>query len=829
MSEKQFGRFIYQRIIGKGGMGVVVQAYDPQTKRDVALKILPPKMLINPESVQRFRREAAVIASLEHPAIVPVYDSGIETARPYLVMRLMAGGSLADRIAKGPIPLQATIRILKPIASAIDFAHEKGVVHRDIKPSNILFDEQGNPHLVDFGIVGYMTGHTQTTTTTTTGGALGTPHYMSPEQAEAKDKLDGRSDIYSLGIVLFEMLTGTLPYKAETPLGLALAHKTEPVPDILARNRQLPSSCDTVIRRSLAKDKAARYPTAQALVDDLEAVLQGKQLIVSSPARTQTKAESPIRYQSAKKRRSVLPAVVIGTIMIGVLAIAGFLLINQLTDKAEETVVAATPMPTQVAAAVTDIVPTTPPLLLDNQIAEPQPSPLATPTITEVATNAEVTIPTPTATFTPEPTATFTFTPEPTPVPTTPAPQTTPPTLENIGAGDTSIYRTWRPTQVIEVGGTIQSDTVWTTGNLYRVNQDLSLPNGVTLTIQPGVVIKVSGFRSINIAGTLTAIGTESQPILFTALTDDTVGGDTNGDTSNSTPNKGYWDTIELSTGADSSVLSYVEIRYAGRNSVPALSLKGASPSIDNISVRQNFGPGILVDLGSMAIINNTRIEENSSTGIQITEGSRPTISNSLIRQNTSAISSTPQWLPQIQNVTLQGNNLNGLVFVGGTISESTDWYYTEYPIVLSGDVSVVDGATLTIQPGVVIKVSGFRSINIAGTLTAIGTESQPILFTALTDDTVGGDTNGDTSNSTPNKGYWDTIELSTGADSSVLSYVEIRYAGRNSVPALSLKGASPSIDNMTITNVFSSQIRCESGARPQISNSSVVAEGCDG
>lgn len=406
---------------------MVALAYDPQTKRDVALKVLPPKTLDKPESVQRFRREAEVVASLEHPAIVPVYDFGIEVERPFLVMRLMAGGSLADRISRGPIPLSEAVGILKQVASGLDFAHSKGVVHRDIKPTNILFDENGNAHIADFGIVGYMSGQTTLTAFTTTGGgALGTPHYMSPEQAKAKDALDGRSDIYSLGVVIFEMLTGTLPYQADTPVGIIVAHMTEPVPRIVTRNNKLPPGCDAVIQRAMAKDKNDRYPTASAAVADLGAALQGKPLAAAPrpTAAPPTKAQPTERATPPpplkKKKRNPWPAIALLLILLGGLAAAGLWLRGQLGGDEGEIAALETPLPTQMAVSQMAEPPA------DNAPPEannPLPTPAAQPAAGDAPQDAPSDPPVPTNTpepsSTPRPSATPlpTFTPTPFSIP----------------------------------------------------------------------------------------------------------------------------------------------------------------------------------------------------------------------------------------------------------------------------------------------------------------------------------------------------------------------------------------------------------------------------
>jgi serine/threonine-protein kinase len=263
------GRYQIQSELGRGGMATVYRAYDPHFERHVALKVLPPGFLHDPLFRARFQREAKAIAALEHPAIVPVYDYGEEKGQLYLVMRLMSGGSLVERIAGRPLTVSETAEILSRLAPALDAAHQRGLVHRDLKPANILFDEWNQPYLSDFGIVKLV--EDRETALTATGGLVGTPAYMSPEQVQADEELDGRSDIYALGVITYEMLTGELPYKANTPMGLALKHVTDPVPRILDKKGDLPEQVQGVIQRAMAKSRNGRYRTAAELAQALQA------------------------------------------------------------------------------------------------------------------------------------------------------------------------------------------------------------------------------------------------------------------------------------------------------------------------------------------------------------------------------------------------------------------------------------------------------------------------------------------------------------------------------------------------------------------------------
>lgn len=257
----QIGRYEIRGELGKGGMAAVYRAYDPRFKREVAIKVLPREFLHDPGFHARFAREAQTIAVLEHPAIVPVYDYGEENDQPYLVMRLMTGGSLADRLANGPLSPAETMSILSRLAPALDRAHALGIVHRDLKPGNILFDSDGNPYISDFGLAKLTQSNTQLSQT----GVLGTPAYMSPEQARGEKVIDGRADLYALGAILFQMLTGKLPFEADTPMGLVFKHVTEPPPRLSEVRPDLPEACGEVITRAMAKSPDQRFATASGL------------------------------------------------------------------------------------------------------------------------------------------------------------------------------------------------------------------------------------------------------------------------------------------------------------------------------------------------------------------------------------------------------------------------------------------------------------------------------------------------------------------------------------------------------------------------------------
>ena len=276
MAARTIGRYVVREEIGQGGMATVYRAFDPHFQRDVAIKVLPLHFLHDPRFRARFEREARIVAGLQHPAIVPVYDFGEDNSQPYLVMSLMSGGSLEDRLRQGPMPLVETERIVGRLAPALDAAHQRGVIHRDLKPANILFDQWNEPYLTDFGIV-KLTGGTgsDSASLTTIGGIIGTPAYMSPEQVQG-EAIDGRSDIYSLGVILFQMLSGRLPFDATTPIGLAFKHVSEPIPSIQSLGSvRLPAEFQVIVNHAMAKQPDDRYPTALALSRDLSRLVHG--------------------------------------------------------------------------------------------------------------------------------------------------------------------------------------------------------------------------------------------------------------------------------------------------------------------------------------------------------------------------------------------------------------------------------------------------------------------------------------------------------------------------------------------------------------------------
>lgn len=277
---QKLGKYEITELIGQGGMATVYKGYQRDVDRFVAVKVLPPHPGRNSAFVERFRLEARTIARLQHPHILPMYDYGDEDDVLYLVMAYLDGGSLSDLIRRGAMPLAEVQRYFEQIAGALDYAHRQNIVHRDIKPENILLDREGHALLADFGIA-KIVQEVSTSTLTGTGGLVGTPAYMSPEQAQGLP-VDNRTDIYSLGVVLYEMLTGKQPFAAETPMQVVLQHISAPIPPLAQPVGDYPPELDEVMARALAKDPAQRYSSARRFYEDFSRVARGEAPMAAS-------------------------------------------------------------------------------------------------------------------------------------------------------------------------------------------------------------------------------------------------------------------------------------------------------------------------------------------------------------------------------------------------------------------------------------------------------------------------------------------------------------------------------------------------------------------
>ncbi len=270
---KKLGKFEIRSMLGQGGMATVYLAYQADIDRQVAVKVLPPHPGQDPQFMERFQQEARTIARLQHPHILPVFEFGVDNGILFLVMPYVAGGSLKDLMIKARLSPEQVVKIIENIGSAVDYAHRQGIVHRDIKPDNILLDAEGYPTLTDFGIAKMLESNVQFTAS---GGFLGTPAYMAPEQGRGIKDIDGRADIYALGVLAFEMLTGRHPYSAETPMMVMFKHVSDPVPSLLEVTSQYPAAVDLVLQKALAKNREDRYQTAGEFAKALANALTGQ-------------------------------------------------------------------------------------------------------------------------------------------------------------------------------------------------------------------------------------------------------------------------------------------------------------------------------------------------------------------------------------------------------------------------------------------------------------------------------------------------------------------------------------------------------------------------
>jgi len=301
-------RYLIQQKIGEGGFSQVYLADDIQQDKQVAIKIINRNFSNESSFQKRFEREVEIMSTLTHPNIIPLLETGNYDGQLFMVTPYMSGGSLANHLKQGNLSLEKLTAIIAQIANALDYAHTKNIIHRDLKPSNILFDEDNQAHIADFGIA-KMTKN-EDNTATDLGFIVGTVAYMSPEQAKGVT-VGPASDIYSLGIILFRSLTSKLPYENQTPMGLLYLHVNAPIPDILTFNPDLPPDCQLIIEKVLAKDPTKRFQTAGKLAEALAQVAEG--IVLNLPSEPNI---SPITTKITWPSRKVVIGIVIVTVCV---------------------------------------------------------------------------------------------------------------------------------------------------------------------------------------------------------------------------------------------------------------------------------------------------------------------------------------------------------------------------------------------------------------------------------------------------------------------------------------------------------------------------------
>ncbi len=277
LAGQPIGQYQMVEQIGQGGMATVYKAFQPSLSRYVAIKVLSPELVSkDPNFAKRFESEARAVAALEqHPHILPVYDFGSQDGLMYMVMRLLEGGTLATLMYQYTLlPTEKIVKIVGDIAAALDYAHTQGIVHRDVKPSNILIDQFDEVQLTDFGLARVIRSP-YTDRLTSSGTVVGTASYMAPEQA-ADEPLDGRSDIYSLGVILFELLTGSLPFMGDTPVAIAIKHVQAPIPSLQDFNPNVPKAFAQIVYQAMAKYPDQRFERANEMKQALQLAAQGQ-------------------------------------------------------------------------------------------------------------------------------------------------------------------------------------------------------------------------------------------------------------------------------------------------------------------------------------------------------------------------------------------------------------------------------------------------------------------------------------------------------------------------------------------------------------------------
>jgi serine/threonine protein kinase/Flp pilus assembly protein TadD len=381
LSGQTLGKYQILERLGRGGMATVYRAYQPGMDRIVAVKVMHPQYTDDPSFIERFKREARSVGALRHPNIVQVIDFDVQDDEYYMVMEYIETETLKSRLQKhGALPIREALVIARKLADALAYAHAHGMLHRDVKPANVLMSKTGEPILTDFGIAKLMNA----SGLTASGAAVGTPAYMSPE-AGRSEPVDERTDVYSLGVMLYEMLSGQLPFDADTPYAVILKHINEPPPPLGQRVPHLPESVERVVIKALAKDKAQRYQSAAEMRD---ALLKAEQALTDAHATVElspASAKETIALPSSRRRAPLL-------IGVSTVILIGALLVISTISTGEPLGLLLAAFPSATATATNT----------------------ATPTDTATATHTFTPTATSTATATPTATATLTNTAAPT-------------------------------------------------------------------------------------------------------------------------------------------------------------------------------------------------------------------------------------------------------------------------------------------------------------------------------------------------------------------------------------------------------------------------------
>jgi serine/threonine-protein kinase len=343
------GRYELEELVGSGGMSNVFRAHDRLLERTVALKILHEQYTRDEDYVERFRREARAVAQLTHPNIVTVIDRGEQDGRQFIVFEFVEGQNLKELSAQGPLDPHEAIRLTLQVAHALSFAHARGLVHRDVKPQNVLLNEDGQAKVTDFGIARSLDVHG----VTQTGTVLGTSDYIAPEQARGQ-KVDPKTDIYSLGAVLYELLTGEVPFSGDNFVAVAMRHVSEPAPSVLEHRPDCPLRLDLAIQRAMAKDPADRFASMDELCAELEACVaeldgrdgEGATMIVPPPTR-------PRRTRPQREQRQFPVGIVLIVILAALLVAGGaYLLLSSDSAKKALHVSSAASKPVQLRGLI---------------------------------------------------------------------------------------------------------------------------------------------------------------------------------------------------------------------------------------------------------------------------------------------------------------------------------------------------------------------------------------------------------------------------------------------------------------------------------------------